>query len=131
VRGEPWIVDGNCAAMMEIRLNAGDPILFLDTATFRRIARIVGRRFARRGPARPDVIGAERLNWKFLRYVATYNRARRPQLLRALAAHADHTAVHVLRSDADVRAFLDGARQLPSAASRRESSRRGHSASSE
>src|SRR3954469_21728476 len=73
VEGERCIVDGNYAATMEIRLNAADTIVFLDTSTFRRIARIVGRRFARRGPARPDVIGAERLNWKFLRYVATYN----------------------------------------------------------
>jgi hypothetical protein len=75
----------------------------LDTPTLRRLVRVLRRRLVRRGAPRPDVVGAERLDWRFLRYIATYNRQQRPRLLRELARHPD---VHVLRSRADVRAFL-------------------------
>ena len=115
VAADTWIIDGNYRSTMEIRLAAADTIVFLDVATPRRLRRVVARRLKRRGPARPNLVGAERLTWAFLRYIATYNRTRRPDLLRLLARHADHSALHVVRSDADVQAFLDRADQRPSA----------------
>jgi hypothetical protein len=42
------------------------------------------RRLRRDGPPRPDVIGAERVDWAFLRYVATFDRTRRAGLFRDL-----------------------------------------------
>ena len=125
VAADTWIIDGNYRATMHIRLAAADTIVFLDTPTSRRLVRVLRRRLVRRGAARPDVVGAERLDWRFLRYITTYNRLQRPRLLRELARHPD---VHVLRSAADVRAILQ--RAAAQLAASRASSRRGHSASS-
>jgi hypothetical protein len=63
----------------------------LDTPTLRRLVRVLRRRLVRRGAPRPDVEGAERLDWRFLRYIATYNRQQRPRLLRELARHPTST----------------------------------------
>lgn len=125
VAADTWIVDGKYRATMHIRLAAADTIVFLDTPTPWRLVRVLRRRLARRGAARPDAAGAERLDWRFLRYIATYNRLQRPRLLHELACRRE---VHVLRSAADVRAFLR--RAAAEVAVSRASSRRGHSPSS-
>lgn len=97
---------------IEIRLAAADTIVLLDTPTIHRLIRILTRRLARSGPARPDLIGAERLTWPFLRYVATFNRTHRPRLLKTIAGNDTHAMLEILRTTADIHAFL--ARAQPS-----------------
>ena len=109
VKPERWIMDGNYQSTAQIRLRAADTIIFLDTPTHRRLLRLVARRLRRTGPARPDVVGSERLNWQFLRYVATFNGLRRQQMLDTFEAHAHHATVAILRRKADIDALLDQA----------------------
>lgn len=58
VAAECWIIDGNYQSSAKIRLAAADTIVFLDTPTLRRLARLLRRRLMRSGPARPDLVGA-------------------------------------------------------------------------
>lgn len=110
---ERWIIDGNHLATMPIRLAAADTIVLLDTPTLRRLARILRRRIARSGPARPDVLGAERLTWSFVRYVAAFDRVHRPRVLAAIDAHGAGARVEILHTPADARRLLSSATRPP------------------
>jgi adenylate kinase family enzyme len=106
VTADRWIIDGNYHSTMEIRLAAADTIVLLDTPTIHRLIRVLTRRLARSGPTRPDLIGAERLNWPTLRYVATFNRTHRPRMLKTITAHGTHATLEILRTTADIHALL-------------------------
>jgi adenylate kinase family enzyme len=107
VAEERWIIDGNYGGTMELRLAAADTVVFLDLPTHVCLRRVILRRLRSRfGAPRPDLGAEDRLTIEFLRWIAGYRRTRRPGILRRLAA-LNETRVVILRSDPEVRAFLD------------------------
>ena len=115
ITADRWIIEGNYLSTMQIRLAAADTVVFLDTPTSRRIVRVLRRRLTRSGPARPDVIGAERLDWRFLDYILMFNRMHRPRVLETCAAHKTDATLEILRTVADVHEFLSRAHTTGSA----------------
>ena len=105
---ETWIMDGNYGGTLDIRLDAADTIVFLDTPRLVCLARILRRRLAFRGRSRPELPDncPERLSFAFLYWVWSYPSRRRPQILDALDSLRDEKAVHVLRSDQERREFI-------------------------
>jgi adenylate kinase family enzyme len=103
-----WIIDGNHAATMDVRLGAADTVVLIDLP--RRICfwRVVKRSFAHRGRPRADRAEGcdERLDRQFLRWVWTWPREGRPQALAAIATHAPNARVVTLRSSRDVERWL-------------------------
>ena len=75
VASERWIIDGNDAGTMPIRLARADTVLFLDFAPARCVWRVLKRVATHRGATRPDMAPdcPERLSLSFLFYVATWN----------------------------------------------------------
>ena len=107
VAEERWIIDGNYGGTMEIRLAAADTVVFLDLPTHVCLRRVVLRRLRSFGTPRTDLGPRDRLTLEFLRWIAAYRRTRRPGILRRLAALPSEKRVVVLRSDSEMRAFLD------------------------
>ena len=62
-----------------------------------------------RGVSRPDITAhcPERLTWEFIRWIWTCPRRRRPRILARLSTVASEKRIVILRSRADVRAFVD------------------------
>jgi hypothetical protein len=89
-----WIMDGDLGPydVLEPRLQRADTVIVLDVARWR----CLWRSFRR---------SRERLD--FWRWLWTWRRRSRPRLLAAIAAHADHAYVEVMRTPADADRWLE------------------------
>ena len=103
-----WIIDGNYAATLPIRLQAADTVVFLDLPTWICLRGIAQRRL-RHGAGQHGAIGVYvRINWSFLHYVVGYRRQMAPRVRQLFRVHAGGAEVVVLRSRRAVRHFLEG-----------------------
>lgn len=95
-RQPAWIMDGDLGPydVLEPRLRMADTVIVLDLARWRCVWRSLRR-------------SRERID--FWRWLWTWRRRSRPQILAAIAAHADHARVEVLRRPADVDRWLEAA----------------------
>jgi adenylate kinase family enzyme len=104
-----WIIDGNYASTLQIRLAAADTVIFLDFPAHTCLWGIIQRRLRQGGfrGGQHDAIGVyDRITWNFLRYITSYRRKMRPRVLRLCEQHAAHADVVVLRSRHAVRRYL-------------------------
>ena len=93
-----WVMDGNYAGTLDLRLPRADTIFYLDYPTAGCLWRITKRIVRYHGRVRPGMAAGcrERFDWPFYRYVATFNRRRRGALLDKLASYRATTRVRVL-----------------------------------
>lgn len=107
---DAWILDGNYGRTLPMRLEAADTVIFLDLPPLVCMWRIFRRQLRYFGRIRPDSAPGcpERLSWEFVAWVWTYRRRRRPGIMRRLDAVRATKRIVVLRSDNEVRAFLEG-----------------------
>ena len=103
-----WIIEGNYASTLPVRLAAADTVIFLDLPARTCLWGITQRRIRHRG-GQHDAIGVyDRITWSFLRYITSYRRKMRPRVLRLCRQHACQADVVVLRNRRAVRRYLGG-----------------------
>jgi adenylate kinase family enzyme len=103
-----WVIDGNYASTLPIRLEAADTVIFLDLPGWACLLGILQRRL-RHGGGQHQAIGVyDRITWDFVRYILGYRKKMAPRVHALIAAHAGHAQVTVLRSRAAVRRYLAG-----------------------
>ena len=103
LREEEWIIDGNFAGTMEIRMTACDTIIFLDDPTDVCLDGV--RR--RIGTKRPDIPWIEtREDPVFMEYVSTYNEKVRPNVIEMIKKYQDKELI-VLHSREEADLFID------------------------
>lgn len=116
-----WIIEGNYAGTLPVRLAAADTVILLDLPA-RTCLLGLGQRHRRHGAGQEPTIGVyNRINANFIRYVLRYRRFMLPRVRRMIAdrlaaGRSDRgppPALVVLRSRRDIRRFLDN---LPGAA---------------
>jgi adenylate kinase family enzyme len=101
-----WIIDGNYASTLPIRLEAADTVIFLDLPGWACLWGILQRRL-RHGGGQHQAIGVyDRITWNFIRYILGYRKKMAPRVRALIAVHAGHAQVTVLRSRAAVRRYL-------------------------
>ena len=108
-----WVMDGNYAGTLDRRLDACDTAISLDLPRAVCLWRALRRRVRYHRRTRPDLQpgSPERLTWEFVRWIWRYPAAQQPRVLARLdALRPDQRAV-ILRTPAQVEAFL---RALPS-----------------
>jgi hypothetical protein len=109
---EGWVCDGNYVSTMSFRAGTADRIILLDIPWIVCLGSIAWRHVLFRGRRAEDVRHADRLNWSFIVYVATYESRMRSRVLDvATRSGAD---LIVLRSRRSVRAYLTGERRVAS-----------------
>lgn len=106
VRSPRWVIDGNDASTMELRLARADQVVFLEFSAARCLWRVIRRIWSARGTTRPDMAPdcPERFDAGFLWYVATWHNRPRKRIERALAGHEDE--VLYIRSPRELERWL-------------------------
>lgn len=117
VSGERWIIDGNYAATLDIRIAAADTIVFLDLPRVLCTRRATLRSLRRWGQRRPDLAEGcnERFDLEFLRWVWDFNRTTRPNVVDAITRHGEGKRIVWLKRPSDVRNFLASPHDHPTA----------------
>jgi adenylate kinase family enzyme len=109
-----WIMDGNYGSTQTLRLPRADTVIFLDIPRLVCLWSVTRRWALHRKQARPDMPqNADKLDLEFLRWIWTYPKLKRPEVLARLAALPSTTRIVRLRSRRAMREFLAG---IPSAA---------------
>ncbi|MGH8903850.1 MAG: topology modulation protein [Egibacteraceae bacterium] len=103
---ERWIIEGNYASTLPIRLTAADTVIFLDLPALVCLWGILQRRW-RHGAGQHDAIGVyDRITRGFIRYILGYRRSMRPRIQHLLAEDARHAEIVVLHSRRATRRYL-------------------------
>jgi adenylate kinase family enzyme len=112
-----WIIDGNYASTLPIRLAAADTVIFLDLPAWACLWGIIQRRL-RHGGGQHDAVGVyDRITWNFIGYVAGYRKKMAPRVRHLIAGHAQ---VVVLRSRHAAQRYLADVAAHGSAVRRRQ-----------
>jgi len=98
VAAPQWVIDGNYASTLAIRLAAADTVIFLDVPPAVCLWNIGQRRRRHRGGQHQTSVVYDRITWQFLRYVLRSRRATRPRVRQLIADHAAHATVIEVRS---------------------------------
>lgn len=109
LRGTEWILDGNYSGTLEMRLKECDTVIFLDLPRLLCIYRIVKRFLKYHKTTRPDM-GAgceEKIDLKFLKFVWDYPNRSKPKVERLLRENQDQLNIVRLRTNAEVKEFLE------------------------
>ncbi|MBU8598164.1 DNA topology modulation protein [Shouchella clausii] len=104
-----WIIDGNYSRTLDMRLNEGDAVIFLDMPRLLCIYRIIKRRLIYHGKTRPDLNEdcPEKLDWAFFVWVWNYKKRSRPKVIQALEQVKERKRVVILKTRKEVQRFLD------------------------
>ena len=104
LQNEEWIIDGNYASTMELRMQACDTIVFLD---YPQEVCLAGIR-ERRGKVRPDMPWVEPENEEdeeFIAFVQSFRMQNRPKIMQLLARYGEKD-IHVFEKRSQADAFL-------------------------
>jgi adenylate kinase family enzyme len=106
VGAQRWVIDGNYASTLPIRLENADTVIFLDLPARTCLWGIAQRRL-RHGGGQHDTIGVyDRITWNFVRYILGYRRTMAPRVRTLIAEHAGDAEVTVVRSRRAARRYL-------------------------
>ncbi|MBB3096177.1 adenylate kinase family enzyme [Actinoplanes campanulatus] len=94
VAADRWIIDGNYASTLPIRLAHADTVILLDLPAHTCLWGIARRR------------GRHRITPSFIRYVVRYRRTMRPRVEALIAEHAGHAGYLRFTSHGQVNRFL-------------------------
>ena len=103
---ETWIIDGNYASTIELRLQACDTVFFLDYPLEVCLDGIASRS----GKERPDMPWVDtpgEVDENFIQFIKDYNTESRPAVMELLRKYADRE-IHIFTSRAEANDFLRG-----------------------
>lgn len=103
VAGPRWIMDGNSPGTLPLRLPRAEIVLWLRPPRHVALRGVFSRWLRYRGRSRPDMAEGcpERLDWKFLHYIWTFERNEAPQFQEMLLRHGGNVPVVTLKSHRD------------------------------
>jgi adenylate kinase family enzyme len=106
VAGPRWLIEGNYASTLPIRLAASDTVIFLNLPAVTCLLGIAQRRWRYRGGQHAQVGVYDRITWNFIRYVLGYRRTMRPRVMALITEHAARAQVITLTSRRQTAALL-------------------------
>jgi adenylate kinase family enzyme len=101
-----WIIEGNYASTLPIRLTAADTVIFLDLPALTCLWGILQRRWRYRGGQHHAVGVYDRITWNFVRYIWRYRRDMASRVRTLIAEHATTARVITLASRRRARRLL-------------------------
>lgn len=97
VAGERWIIEGNYASTLPVRLAAPDTVIFLDLPAATCLWGTIQRRWRYRGRQRHQDGVYDRITWNFVRYILGYRRSMRTRVQNLVVReHGPHVRLLTL-----------------------------------
>ena len=85
VKKEKWIIDGTYHDTLKKRLESADLIIWLDYSSLAQVKGVIKRFIKNPGKEKKEIPGCkERLTFKFIKYVMSYNKKKRHFIIDAL-----------------------------------------------
>lgn len=114
IKGDSWIIDGNYARTLPLRIERADTVIFLDFPRYLCLYRIYKRIAQSYGRTRPDMAEGcrEQFDREFTMWVWRFRRDIRPKIIDILEQFPDVSKV-ILRSPQDVRKYLNTLSPIP------------------
>jgi adenylate kinase family enzyme len=109
VAAPQWIIEGNYASTLRIRLAAADTVIFLDLPAAACLWGIIQRRLRHGGGQHAGGV-YDRITWTFIRYVIGYRRAMRPRVRRLIREHGSHVNLITVTSRRQANRLLSRAK---------------------
>jgi len=108
IKRPSYIMDGNYASTLDIRLSEADHLIFLDYPTRITFWRVLWRIIGNYGKTRPDMTEGclERFDLEFLHYVLMFNLISRKRITKILEKHKDQVNIVALKNDKEVNTYL-------------------------
>ncbi len=103
---ERWILDGNFASTLELRLKYCDHVIFMNYPTLTCLLRVLKRVRQNKGKTRPDMTEGceEKLDLDFLKYIKSFKKTKLPKM-RAILEKAS-VPVTEIKNDNQLKKFL-------------------------
>lgn len=98
VAAQTWVIDGNYASTLPIRLKRADTVIFLDLPALTCLRGIAQRRWRYRGGQHDNTGVYDRITWGFVKYVWGYRKDMAPRVRALIAEHAAHADVRIVTS---------------------------------
>ena len=111
VAGERWIIEGNYAGTLPIRLAAADTVIFLDLPAATCLWGIAQRRRRYRGGQHQTDGVYDRITWNFVRYILGYRHVMRPRVRNLIREHGPHVRLISLTSRRQANQLVDRLRR--------------------
>ncbi len=113
LQADRWIVDGNYAASIPLRLALADTVIFFDFPRALCLWRSLKRVASARWTTRPDMAEGcrERIDLEFLRFIWYFHRTKRPGILHQLQGLPEGKPFVHLRTPHEAETFLAQVRQ--------------------
>ena len=108
VNKDKWIMDGNYIRTLDMRAKNADTIIFINMPTHICLYRVIKRRVIYKGKSRPDMSEGcpEGVDLEFFKWILTYNKKVRPEILERLKKYNDKTVI-ILNSKKEVKDFIE------------------------
>lgn len=105
---DQWIIDGNYSATLDMRVAKADTIVFIDRSKVLCLYNVFKRYIHYKGQSRPDMHDncPEKIDFEFVRWIWTFNKKRKPAIIRMLATVQNSKSVVVLKSNRQIDYFL-------------------------
>ncbi|MEJ8553138.1 DNA topology modulation protein [Tepidibacter sp. Z1-5] len=110
VKKKSWIIDGNYASTMDIRLIDADTIIFLDFSRYICLLRAIKRRFMYKNKSRPDITEGcvETFDLEFFGWIWNFPKSNRNMILKKLDKYKNEKNIFILKNQKELMQFLSG-----------------------
>ena len=103
-----WIMDGNYASSLDLRLKHADTVIFINSNRFKCLWRCFKRFIKYRGRIRPDLARGcyEKFDWEFFKWIWNYPKDIKPQILEMLKNVSKEKKIIILNCNREVNDFF-------------------------
>lgn len=103
-----WIIDGNYSATLEMRIAKADTVIFIDRNRIICLFNVLKRYMHYKGRSRPDMHDncPEKIDFEFLHWIWTFNKNRKPKIIKTLANVQNTKNVIILKNNRQINYFL-------------------------